>query len=68
LNCLENESMQDDQVILRIREVRRQISEECDNDPRKLISYYKELQQQHKDRMVHEEQQQNEDEDDLVKA
>ncbi len=49
--------MQDDQVISRIREVRRQISEECENDPRKLISYYKELQQKHRDRMVQSEEQ-----------
>jgi len=60
--------MQDDQVISRIREVRRQVSEECDNDPRRLISYYKELQQEHKDRMFHEEQHQDEATDDLVKA
>ncbi len=60
--------MQEDQVISRIREVRRQISEECDHDPRKLVSYYKELQQKHKDRMFYPEEHQDEAVDDLVKA
>jgi hypothetical protein len=40
--------MHEDQAIAEIREVRRQISEECDHDPRKLIAYYKELQLRHK--------------------
>ena len=44
--------MQEDQAIAEIREVRLQISEECDHDPRKLITYYKELQLRHKARML----------------
>lgn len=44
--------MQEDQAIAQIREVRHKISEECDNDPRTLVSYYKELQLQHKERML----------------
>jgi hypothetical protein len=59
--------MQEDQVISQIREVRRQISEECDHDPRKLISYYKKLQQKHQERMVRSEKD-KEVADDIVKA
>jgi hypothetical protein len=44
--------MQEDQAIAEIREVRRRISEECDHDPRKLITYYKELQLRHQERLV----------------
>jgi hypothetical protein len=44
--------MQEDQVISRIREVRPQISEECAHDPRKLVSYYKEVQKKDKERML----------------
>jgi hypothetical protein len=44
--------MQEDQTIAEIREVRRQISEECDHDPRKLITYYKELQLRHRERLL----------------
>ena len=44
--------MQEDQAIAEIREVRRRISKECDHDPRQLITYYKELQLRHKERML----------------
>jgi hypothetical protein len=44
--------MQEDQAIAEIREVRRQISGECDHDPQKLIAYYKELQLRHKERLL----------------
>jgi hypothetical protein len=44
--------MHEDQAIAEIREVRRRISEECDHEPRKLISYYKELQLRHKERLL----------------
>lgn len=60
--------MQEDQAIAEIREVRRQISEECDHDPRKLVSYYKELQLQHKERLVKAEEGEEKVVDDLVKA
>ena len=48
--------MSEDQVIARIREARRQISEECAHDPRKIVEYYKELQQKHKDRILRSEE------------
>jgi hypothetical protein len=57
--------MQEDKAIAEIREVRRQISEECDHDPDKLINYYKELQLQHKERLLQLEVGKEED---LVKA
>jgi hypothetical protein len=60
--------MQEDQAIAEIREVRRRISEECDHDPRKLITYYKELQRQHKERLVRPEDSKEEVADDLIKA
>jgi hypothetical protein len=47
--------MQEDQAIAEIREVRRRISEECDHDPQKLISYYKDLQLGHKERLLRPE-------------
>jgi len=60
--------MQEDQAIAEIREVRRQISAECDHDPRKLITYYKELQLQHKERLLPPEEDREEVADDLIKA
>ena len=48
--------MQEGQAIAEIREVRRRISEECDHDPRKLITYYKELQLRHKERLLRPEE------------
>ena len=48
--------MSEDQVISRIREVRRQISEECAHDPRKIVDYYKKLQQKHKERILRSEE------------
>lgn len=60
--------MQEEQAIAVIREVRRQISEECDHDPRKLVSYYKELQLRHEERLLRHEESNEEVADDLVKA
>lgn len=60
--------MAEDEVISRIREARRQISEECEHNPRKLIDYYKQLQQEHKGRMLRAETDKEEAADDLVKA
>lgn len=41
-----------DPVIDEIREVRRRISARLDHDPARLVAYYKELQQQHRDRLM----------------
>jgi len=60
--------MQEDQAIAEIREVRRRISEECNHDPRKLITYYKELQLRHKGRLLRLEEGKDEVADDFVKA
>jgi len=60
--------MQEDQAIAEIREVRSQISEECDHDPRKLIAYYKELQLRHKERLLRSEEDKEKLADDLVRA
>lgn len=38
----------DDPVIQQIREIRHQISQNNQHDPKKLINYYIELQQQYK--------------------
>jgi hypothetical protein len=48
--------MQEDLASAEIREVRRRISEPCDHDPRKLIAYYKELQQPHEERLLRAEE------------
>ena len=60
--------MQEDQAIAEIREVRRQISEACDHDPRKLITYYKELQLRHKERLLRPQKGKDDVADGLVKA
>ena len=60
--------MQEDQAIAEIREVRRQISEACDHDPRKLIVYYKELQLRHKERLLRPQEGKDEVADERVKA
>ena len=44
--------MQEDPVIARIREVRHRISKQCDHDPKKLVEYYMQLQERHKDRVL----------------
>jgi hypothetical protein len=59
--------MQEDQAMAEIREARRQISEECHHNPQKLVSYYKELQLRHKDRLLRPEEHQEEAADELVK-
>ena len=60
--------MQEDQAIAEIREVRRQISEEFGHDPRKLVTYYKELQLRHKGRLMRPDEVKEEVADALVKA
>ena len=60
--------MKEDQAIAEIGEVRHRISEECDHDPQKLISYYKELQLRHKERLLRSEESKEEVADDLVKV
>ena len=44
--------MQDDPVIARIREVRHRISKQFDHDPKRLVEYYMQLQERHKDRLL----------------
>ena len=60
--------MQEDQAIAEIREVRRRISEECNHDPRKVITYYKELQLRHKVRLLRPDDGKEDVADDLIKA
>ncbi len=44
--------MQDDPAIARVREVRHRISRQFDNDPKKLVEHYMQLQERHKDRLL----------------
>ncbi len=44
--------MTDDPTLDRIREIRCQISAECDHDPKKLIDHYQELEQRHPERFI----------------
>jgi uncharacterized protein (DUF2249 family) len=44
--------MTNDPTLDRIREVRRQISAECDHDPKQLIAHYQELEQRHPERFI----------------
>jgi hypothetical protein len=41
-----------DPVIDEIREVRHQISARFDHDPERLVAYYMEIQEQHRDRLI----------------
>lgn len=41
-----------DDVVEEVRQIRRQVWAEHDNDPEKVIAYYTELDQQYADRMV----------------
>lgn len=43
---------QDDPTLARIRRARHEISAECGHDPYRLVEYYMQLQQQHRDRLV----------------
>ena len=44
--------MQDDPAIARIREVRHRISKQFDHNPKRLVEYYMQLQERHKDRLL----------------
>ena len=44
--------MKDDPVIAAVREARHRISEAVGHDPRKLVEYYRQLQERHRDRLV----------------
>jgi hypothetical protein len=44
--------MKDDPTIAAIREARHLISESVCHDPRKLVEYYRQLQQRHRERLV----------------
>ena len=60
--------MQEDQAIAEIREVRSRISRECEDDPRKLVAYYKELQLEHKERLLPQKEAEKESADESVNA
>jgi hypothetical protein len=45
--------MQPDSPLARVRKARCRISEECGNDPKRLVEYYMELQERHRDRLVY---------------
>ena len=44
--------MKDDPAIQAVRDVRHQISEYADHDPQKLVEYYRQRQERHRDRLV----------------
>jgi hypothetical protein len=44
--------MEDDPAIRRVRDSRHRISAMVGHDPRKLIEYYRRLQERHRDRLV----------------
>jgi hypothetical protein len=44
--------MESDSPIQRVRKARMVISEECDNNPKKLVEYYMRLQERHSERVV----------------
>lgn len=44
--------MKDDPAIQAVREARHRISQSVDHDPRKLVEYYRRLQERHRERLV----------------
>ncbi len=44
--------MKDDPAIQAVRDARHQISESVDHDPQKLVEYYRQRQERHRDRLV----------------
>jgi hypothetical protein len=44
--------MHEDPAIARVREVRQRISRQFDNNPKKLVEHYMQLQERHKDRFL----------------
>jgi len=44
--------MHEDPAVARVREVRQRISRQFDNDPKKLVEHYMQLQERHKDRLL----------------
>jgi len=41
-----------DPIIDEIREVRHRVSEQCGHDPKRLVEYYIQLQEEYKDRLL----------------
>lgn len=46
--------IKNDLTITQIREIRHQISERFNHDPKKIVEYYIELQKKYKDRLLDE--------------
>jgi hypothetical protein len=46
--------MKDDPTITAVREARHQISQSVGHDPRKLVEFYRRLQERHRKRLVSE--------------
>ncbi len=46
--------MKIDQTVERVHKIRREISEKCDHDTRKLVEYYIKYQEKYKDRLIGE--------------
>ena len=44
--------MTDEPILDEIRRTRHAISEKINHDPRRIVAYYADLQQQHKDKIV----------------
>lgn len=44
--------MNDDPTITAVRQARHRISQSVHHDPRKLVEYYKQLQERHRERLV----------------
>lgn len=42
----------DDPAIAAVREARHRISATVDHDPRKLVAYYRQLQERHRERVI----------------
>ena len=45
--------MKDDPAIQAVRDARRKISESVGHDPQKLVEYYRQRQERHRDRLIH---------------
>lgn len=58
--------MKEDPGIAWIRDVRHRISQEFDHDSRKLVNYYKDLQERHKDRLFRPDKEEEQEENDTA--
>jgi hypothetical protein len=51
--------VKDDPTLIRIREARHRISEECGHDPQRIVEYYAKLEKNYQDRIISDSEEEN---------